>query len=447
MATEQKCAIMRFMQTTIEKIIYPGKSLARHEGKVILTDEGLPGETVEVTVVEENKDYIEAVTSKILTPSAHRVEPRCGHYRVCSKYQTISYDFQIKIKEEQLKEIFSRSLQAMPPIIFRPSDNIWHYRNKIDFHIIRENGAPKNGDAGAPNAVEAAMPHLAYHLPGVQEKFVTIDSCFLASPQVNNLAEAALKIITENKLTPIKKITIKESSAGKLLLAVYGDSGEVALEPFLPLTKQFPLNGLAGIDIKHPLRKNVLGEDFIEERIGETVFHIGPQSFFQINIVMLQKLLQDLKTSLPLSGNELVADLYCGVGTFGIALAPYVEKVLGVEEGRENVYFLKKNIRLNNVGNFRIYKETCEEWISRLPKVNLDAMIIDPPRKGLGQKFCRDLLAKPPRFIAYISCNPSTLARDLKILSSNYTVKNIFAYDFFPQTPHIETLAVLERKI
>lgn len=166
---------MRFMQTTIEKIIYPGKSLARSGGKVILTDEGLPGETVEVTAIDEKKDYIKAVTSKILTPSAHRIEPKCSHYQVCSKYQTIAYDFQIKIKEDQLKEIFSRTLQAPTEIIFRPAENIWHYRNKIDFHIIRENDAPKNFNVGAPKsvktgatkAVEGCTAHLAYHLPNI----------------------------------------------------------------------------------------------------------------------------------------------------------------------------------------------------------------------------------------------------------------------------------------
>lgn len=423
------------MQVTIEKIIYPGRSLARYDNKIVLTDEGIPGETVEAIPVSEKRNYFEARTASVLAPSPHRVPPRCDHYKICSPYQYMDYALQADIKKEQIKEIFSHDLKIpIPDIPFRPSPNIWNYRNKIDLHILWD------GD----------IPYFAYNMPGSARQFIKIKECFLASERANHLLKQTLKMIADNKLRSIKDVILKESASHQrsLLVASCDNVKNVKnLSARLePLIKQSALNGIVCVDKNASSQRVILGDNFIEETIREKAFHIGPLSFFQVNVPMLEQLIQDMESSLRLKGDETVADLYCGVGTFGIMLADRVSKVIGVDSEKENIYFLNRNIQLNKAHNFSILQGDCEKWVSHTINTPLDILIVDPPRKGLGEAFCRDILKKRVRGLVYISCNPSTLARDLKVLFSAYRLKDLYAYDFFPQTPHIETLSILELK-
>ncbi|MFH1856091.1 MAG: 23S rRNA (uracil(1939)-C(5))-methyltransferase RlmD [Candidatus Omnitrophota bacterium] len=422
------------MRLLIEKIIYPGKSLGRQNGKIVFTDEGLPGEEIEIVSLREKKNYTEAETVEIIKPSPHRVQPHCAHYKVCSGYQYIDYPFQVKIKEDQLKEILSAGNKFnLPEIKFRTASKIWNYRNKIDFNIIWED----------------EIPYAAYNLHKQQEQFIKIKECFLASEQINKIIPALIEIIAQKNIRAIKKVSIRESiNTGKMLLVlrcnIIKDAG-IQAQDFMPLTKNFALDGIVCAQNEPYKQDVVLGNNFIEEKINDMSFHIGADSFFQINLAMLDKLIPDLKNSLSLTGKETIADLYCGVGTFGITLAPYAAKIIGVELEKENVHFLKRNILLNGLNNFVFYKETCEQWVGRLPNNRVDVLIIDPPRKGMGSGLCTNILKSGVPSIAYISCNPSTMARDLKELLEGYTIKHLFAYDFFPHTPHIEILAVLEK--
>jgi len=216
---------------------------------------------------------------------------------------------------------------------------------------------------------------------------------------------------------------------------------------FSELKSEFSLKGIVGLIRKKKGMKEIVleGESFIEEKLGENIFHIGAQSFFQINDELLQEVIKDLKEIIPLTGKERIADLYCGVGTFGITLASKAQQVIGVESARENTDFLKKNLDLNRIRNFTICEGLSEEWISWILKRDLDILILDPPRKGVGRSIIESLLHKPVPLIVYLSCNPSTLARDLKLLLSRYRLKDIRLYDFFPHTPHIETCSILVR--
>jgi 23S rRNA (uracil1939-C5)-methyltransferase len=428
--------IIDAMQIKIEKIVYPGKSLSQTGGKIIFTDEGLRGELVEVEPIKEKSNFIEAKTVSILSPSAKRIKPRCAHYKICSPYQYMDYDTQIKIKHAQLKEdFFAHQLKIeSPDIIFRPSPRIWNYRNKISLNIIWENKAP----------------HLAYNLPDSRTQFEKIEQCFLVSGNISLLLKRLLQIIKDSGLDFINKVVVKESSHNKsLLLTLYGVEPKELKDfsdSFSELTAQSPLAGAVYICKKKNHRLVLAGNYFIEEYAGQTRFLIGSESFFQTNIGMLNILMEDLIKSITLDKNTTVADLYCGVGTFGILLAKRVSGVIAVESSKENIHFLKKNLELNNITNFHIGKGDCGKLISSVLKSSPGILIIDPPRKGLDKNICRHILMKPPKTIAYISCNPATLTRDLKILLSAYKLKNIFAYDFFPQTPHMETMVILEKK-
>ncbi|MFA5388341.1 MAG: hypothetical protein WC312_01120 [Candidatus Omnitrophota bacterium] len=387
------------MEITIQKIIYPGKSLAVLNNKTILTDEGLPNEIVEAKIVKEKKNYIEAKTVKIIKPSPLRAVPRCGHYKSCGPYQYIDYKAQLSIKESQLKEIFPDM-----PITITPSPEIWGYRNKIRLSVIRKD----------------KRASLAYHAPETQDKFIEWgNECLLVSRNVNGLLVSVIEKINRDNLDSIEEIEIRESHTTKDTMATAYAPGKI---------------------------ENIQGKPYIEETISGKTFRIGPGSFFQINIPMLDIVLKETRKYLSRDKKEIIADLYCGIGTFGISLSDFAEEIIGIESDPANISFLKGNLKLNKIGNFRIYEGPCEKLFFSAQARGIDTLIVDPPRKGLDNMLCQQILLSPIKKILYLSCNPATLSRDLKILNASYTLKSLKSFDFFPHTPHIETLAFLEKK-
>jgi len=386
------------MEIKIQKIIYPGKSLGLSNNKTILTDEGIPGETVEITPLEEKKSHIEAKTVKIITPSVSRITPRCSHYRSCGAYQYIDYKTQLAIKESQLKEIFPNT-----PITVIPSPEMWRYRNKIKLSVIWEDG----------------KANLAYHVPESRDKFIRIDSCDLVSENVNKFLASFIETVNKENLGSIKEIEVRESYSTKKI--IFTTHPLIKIEKFQSIP-------------------------YVEEKVSGKTFRIGPESFFQINVPMLERALEEMKKSMALNKKETLADFYCGIGTFGIALSQFAEKVIGIEAEPANISFLKSNLKLNKIENFKLYEGSCERLFPAPLNSGITTLILDPPRKGLENMLCQNILLSSIKKILYLSCNPSTLNRDLKILSRSYTIKALHLFDFFPQTPHIETLAILEMR-
>jgi 23S rRNA (uracil1939-C5)-methyltransferase len=425
------------MQIKIEKVVYPGKSLSIQNGKVIFTDEGLPDEIVEIEPLKTKSNYVEAKTIHTIKQSDKRVIPRCSHYKACSSYQYINYDYQLLIKEKQIKDDFTHHLgQELKNFKIKSSQNIWEYRNKLRLNVIWNNGTDT----------------LAYHDPNYQNRFVPIDSCFLASEKINKLFIATINLVNEHKLQFIEEIEIKESKhSGELLLVLFGKQNieHLRLNKHLASLKEdFPLAGIVYIEKKENRKKEIviLGKNYIEEEILNKKFHIGAQAFFQINIDMLQILIEDINQAVRLCNFGIIADLYCGIGTFGVILSGEAIKIIGAESSKENVYFLKKNIKINKIDNYDIYEGTSEDLTPKILEEKLNILIVDPPRKGLDRLMCQKLLKNCPKNIFYISCNLSTLIRDLKILLSKYKLVKMHGYDFFPHTPHIETFSILDRK-
>jgi len=426
------------MSVRIEKIVYPGKSLARAEGKIILTDEGLPGELVEIAILKDKKNYIEARTTAILERSGARIEPRCAHYRACSSYQVIDYAVQIEIKKAQLEEILRHVLKdraARGTVQVTPSPEIWGYRNKVRLRLIKKDDRTS----------------LAYHQPASIDEFAEVDACYLIPEDMNNLLAAVCETAKSGPWDDVEDVEVKRSSAsGEIMLVLHVKTGQtlagikVSLDDIL---SRFPVRGAIGLIAtdKGTREMRISGRNAIEEKAGGAVFSVGPRSFFQVNAPLLETVIHDMKSFLSLSGRETVADLYCGIGTFGLALAPLAREVYGVESEAGNITQLKRNIRRNKAGNFSVCEGASEEWIEDLLGRGMDAVILDPPRRGLEPGLVEYLLEKPVPLIAYLSCNPTTLARDLSRLLGGYELSGLRAYDFFPHTPHIETLAMLHR--
>ncbi len=237
-------------------------------------------------------------------------------------------------------------------------------------------------------------------------------------------------------------------------------------KPFLPASSVSKLNNLAQLQELSQLlaslpiagavaiiRKNrkqeeqaLFGRPLLWEKVQGIHYALGPQTFFQVNPAGLDQLLSDLKAILSLSGRERLADLYCGVGTFGLALASQAAVVYGVELLPANLALLKKNLNENQISNFIVAPGMASHWAEKILSQGIDIAIVDPPRRGLETKVTQALMRYPSRHLLYLSCNPATQARDLGELLRVYKLRAIRLYDFFPQTPHIETLSILEAK-
>ncbi|MCM8774169.1 MAG: 23S rRNA (uracil(1939)-C(5))-methyltransferase RlmD [Candidatus Omnitrophica bacterium] len=424
------------MEVEIEKIVYPGLSLARQKNKVIFTDEGLPKELVEIRTIKKKKNYIEAKTVNILKPSHYRVNPHCSHYKVCSPYQYIDYNYQLEIKKKQIEEIISHNIKDKPPtVMIKGSKCIWGYRNRTRLHLLNKKG----------------KTYFAYHLSGYSNKFVEIEECFLLSPQINSLLNLLFNLINSYQLSFIEEIEIKESySTKEILLNIYinvlTNLNEV-IKRILNLRKQLPM--VTNCLIKSSLSgeyKIIWGKKFIKENILNTTYSIGPTSFFQINIPSLIEMIEDIKNLLNFKGKETIIDLYCGIGTFGLAISPPQANLFLVECANDYIPFLEDNLRINRNRKGEIYNEDSQAWLTNNLNRNIDLLIVDPPRSGLGKNMCETILKSSLPLILYISCNPSTFIRDIRELSLSYKLKYLKIYDFFPHTPHMEVVGIVINK-
>ena len=420
----------------IKKIVYPGRSLGETGGKVIFTDDGIPGELVEIQPLREKASFIEARTTAVIEASPHRVEPRCGHYKACSPWQSIEHALQLEIKAGQVREIFSRELKmdlAELPVI--PSPLIWGYRNRARFHILWE----------------ADAAYASYHEPGEEAEFIRTERCHLVPDEINGLLEFIVEALGSAGARGVTDVEIRRSGAdGRMLVAAFIEPGSDAdgiREAFRGITGGFPQAG--GIGLVRNGRRLVeiplFGKGQIEESVAGSRFRIGARSFFQVNGGMLAAVAEDMRAVVAAEADPTIADFHCGVGTFGILLAHGAREVFGIEPDEENIRFLKKNLALNHVGNYAVCEGAGEEWIDEILERRTDIVILDPPRRGVEPVLIAKLAGKPVPTVIYLSCNPSTLARDLKGLFKAYRLDSVKVFDFFPHTPHVETLAVLKR--
>jgi 23S rRNA (uracil1939-C5)-methyltransferase len=425
------------MRIEIQKIVYPGRRLGLSEGKVVFTDRGLPGETVEVEVFKDRKSYAEARTLSVVKPSPSRVEPRCAHFLACSPYQDMDYGLELEVKKGQVAEIMSRELKRpFDGLTITPSPEVWGTRNKIRLRVLWEDGAAR----------------FVYNEPGEQASFVTVDRCHLVPDRVNELLARTLGLINGGPFPSVAGLEVRSSRANGQSLAVFDlESGAEAQKLGAALAgvkKEFALVGaIASIyDGKKFRDERLFGRDFLEESVRGLTFHIGARSFFQTNIGILEKVFDDIAAAVAPQAEPIVADLYCGLGTFGVFLAKRAREVFGVEPAAENIAFLKKNLALNRVGNFAVCEGTAEEWLPEVLERAPGVVVLDPPRKGVDPRVVKGLVEDPVPLVLYLSCNPTTLARDLKGLVGAYVLADLRVYDFFPHTPHIEALAILEAR-
>jgi 23S rRNA (uracil1939-C5)-methyltransferase len=405
-------------EVSLTTLSYGGDCLGRlPDGRVVFVPYGIPGERVSIEIVEDNKNFARGKLVKVLEPSPERAEPRCKHFGRCGgcHFQHMKYDAQLRYKASVLNEQLTRvgKLVNPPAPQVIPSPNPFHYRNNIRFHV---NEAGKLG-------------FLASH----SERIIPISECHLPEESITQVWPS-LSLEAESG---IDQVELRCDVEGELL---------VNLEGSTETPPEFETEaGLSAVYAGPGGRVILAGEDGLRMQVGEHSFQISGGSFFQVNIPMAEAMVTTLKENLRVSKDTLLMDLYCGVGLFSALFANEVIEVIGVELSPEACLDFAGN--LDPFDNVSLYEGPVERVLPGLD-IKPDTIILDPPRTGLNPKALEALMAMKPSQIAYISCDPTTLARDLgRMTTEGYRLEQVFLLDLFPQTYHIESMVFLVKTV
>jgi len=402
---------------------YGGLCIAKWKGKVVFIKNTIPGETIEARLEEERKDYYTASTTKILEPSPDRIEPNCKFFGLCGgcQFQHISYQRQIKLKEEILKDSLKRlgkiDIELSKPLIY---DNQWHYRYRGQFKVLQ-------GKIG-------------FYREKTRE-VIDIDGCPLMTEEINEYLLKVRGILKNSEhLHAISEVHISHGDEAVALIKTRGKQ-PLKLDGLAPA---FLHSGFSGVFIDSGEKRLLkYGNHYIIFDLEGLKYTISPMSFFQSHWRLNQRTVGFVKDSLqPLKGKR-VLDLYSGAGNFSLPISLDVGEVIAVEESPFAIEDGKRNLQINGIKNCRFIRSSIEGLNI---KDSIDIIILDPPRLGLTNAAMDKILAMVPERIAYVSCNPATLARDLRKLLAKYEIESIRMIDFFPQTYHIESLAFLRKK-
>lgn len=456
----------------IERMAAEGKCVAHVDGKVLFVEGVAPGDTVSVEVTKIKSSFLEGRMQQLIMPSENRLDPFCSHFGFCGgcKWQHLQYETQLQYKQQQvvdnLERIGGLSFPEVKPII--GSANTRYYRNKLDFSASAQRWLTRaEMQAGVP----FGEPALGFHVPKSFDKVFDVDHCYL-QPEPSNEIRLAIKEIAlrENvsffdlrKQTGyLRTVTIRTANTGEVMAIVQVAHDEPKWLALLldELGQRFPqITSLLYVinskrnDTFHDLEiKTWKGNSFITESMskpdgsGTLHFRVGPKSFYQTNSDQAYALYKVAFELAEFSGSEWVYDLYTGTGTIANFVAGHAKRVIGLEYVADAIEDAKVNSQLNNIMNTDFYAGDIknlldEDFLQQHGKP--DVVITDPPRAGMHEEVCKMLLNAGARKIVYVSCNPATQARDLKILAEKYTITAVQPVDMFPHTMHVENVVSL----
>ncbi len=457
------------VELTIDSLAYGGRGVARVGDFVVFVSRALPGQTVQALVYRKKRRYAEARTLEVIKESPHAVAPRCEHFAFCGgcQWQHLSYAEQVEQKRCQVEAIYQHQTTltdfAIDQVI--PAEQTYHYRNKMEFTFSNRRWV-------LPDEPQQAQKDFALglHLPGRFDKILDINECLLHPPEGNAILNLIREMARGNGLKPYNART-HEGFLRHLVLRFGFQTGQTmvnivtayenreALEPLVKaLLERFPdLTAIVNnintrkADIAFGEYELLLhGKPTIEEKLGNLTLEISANSFFQTNTAQAERLYGAVLEGADLTGKEVVYDLYCGAGSISLFLAPQAKEVHGFEMISTAVEDATRNAVANGIGNTHFYKVNLEQT-SRLKKLwetltKPEIVILDPPRAGLHKNLILTIQELKPKRIVYVACNPTTQARDIaSIVESSYTLQHMTMVDMFPHTPHIETVAVLEK--
>lgn len=459
-----------YEKITITDIAAEGKALAKLENTVIFTTHVVPGDVVDLQVYRKKSNYMEAHVMKIHEYSAVRAVPFCEHYGVCGgcKWQVLPYKEQIRYKQKQVVDNLMRIGKVELPVIspILGSSKTTFYRNKLEFTFSNRRWLTKEE---MTLEKQHDMNALGFHIPGMFDKVLDINKCWLQDDISNQIRLAIKDYALKNDLSFfdlrkqegfLRNIIIRTSSIGEVMLIVvffYEDKDkqkallQYVAEKFLEITSLlYIVNGKANDTITDCEAQLFKGRDCIFEEMEGLKFKIGPKSFYQTNSEQAYELYKIARNFCELTGNELVYDLYTGTGTIANFVSKQAKKVIGIEYVPEAIEDAKENARINAIENTEFYAGDMKDVLNKT-FIDLhgkpDVIITDPPRAGMHNDVIDAILFASPSKIVYISCNPATQARDLALLNEEYAVKAVQPVDMFPHTHHVENVVLLEKRV
>ncbi|MBM2813816.1 MAG: SAM-dependent methyltransferase [Ignavibacteria bacterium] len=465
----------KIIQLKIEAIGFEGISIARSDGFVYFVKGGVPGDTVLAEIIRKKKTYYECRINEILEPSPHRQQAPCIYFGVCGgcSWQNIDFPEQLKWKQRHIEDAFYR-IGKIPNIEYKPILSLsepWHYRNKMEFSF----GASR-WLTNAELLVDSDIAHkyfaLGLHVSGRYDKVLDIEKC-LIQPEgndniLNTIREQALRLDVSayhevKHIGFLRHLVIRRARATDdcMVNLITNKPVDDIENDFLKwFYNDFNPEVLGITSMHHAVNSKITpvaigdiifskGQDYITEKILGLNYKISPFSFFQTNSQALDGFIGKILETAKINGSQTVWDLYCGTGSISLPAAVIAGKVIGIELSQSSVNDANNNKNINSISNVDFI---CSDLHSReMPELlrNLerpDIIILDPPRSGMTNNLIENLMEIAPPKIVYVSCNPVTQARDCALLSEKYDIISAQPVDMFPQTYHLESIALLTRK-
>ena len=441
------------IELQVDSLAYGGNGVARLNGFVVFVRRGLPGDRVRARVTKVKRGFAEALATEVLEPSAQRVEAPCAHYPACGgcRFQDLDYTAQVAAKEAQVRDSLVRigGLPDPPLEPILPAASPFFYRNKLEYSFTQTPSGPA----------------LGFHKAGRWDEVLEVEKCWLTTDLGNAIRNAVRDWAREEGLVAydqaehtgyLRHLVLREGrNTGQVLAMLVTHKGEkFERDYFVEVLRRFPevrsihwaINDTLS-EVTNLPSTLLWGEEAIEEELLGLRFRIRPNAFLQTNTEMAAQLYALAIEYAGLTGSETVFDLYCGTGTIGLAMAKDALSVWGVEISEESVACALENADLNEISNAAFFAgnvgQSIEELVERAGSP--DVVVVDPPRAGLAGKALKRTGALAASRIVYVSCNPTTLASDVKILRQEhgYELIRARAVDMFPHTPHVETVALL----
>ncbi|MCX7611336.1 MAG: 23S rRNA (uracil(1939)-C(5))-methyltransferase RlmD [Ignavibacterium sp.] len=474
------------IELSITKYAFEGKGIAKiskdkllgkensstEENYVVFVQNSYPGDKVKARLLKIKNSYAEAVATEILKSSEYRTELKCKFFGICGgcKQQDLDYNKQLEYKQQQVEEVFHNiaGLKEIKSEKIIPSDRIFEYRNKMEFSFSDVRWLTKE-ELQSDEKIERNFA-LGFHIPKIYDKVLDIDECFLQTQIANDILNFTREYFKSKNISAYSQKTHKGFLRNLIIrqafhtndlmvnLVTYDDEPQLIEGYANALSEKFSQVSTLVNNINKKLssvstgdyEKVIFGSGFIYDYIGKYKFRISSNSFFQTNTSQAEKLYQTAVDFAEFNGNEIVYDLYSGAGTITLFISDFVKELYAFESVNSAVEDAEFNAQLNNVTNVKFF--TADLYKSFLPIVKEnkipkpDIIIIDPPRSGMHKNTVSDVITLSPKKIVYVSCNPATQARDVKLfLDAGYKFIKMKPVDMFPHTYHIENVVLLTK--
>ncbi len=454
----------------ITEVAAEGKALAKVDGLAVFVPYAVPGDVADIQLFRKRSSFAEGRVVKFRKYSEKRINALCSHFGICGgcKWQMLPYAEQLKWKQKQVEDNLTRigkvELPEISPILGAP-ETIF-YRNKLEFTFSSKRWLTEEELSSSEDFKQ--MNGLGFHIPGMFDKVLDIDTCWLQSDVSNRIRNSVREFCLENGYSffdlrkqegLMRTLMIRTASTGELMVIVvffYEDKEKIEkllrflMDEFPEITSLlYVINPKANDTITDREVFVGYGNDYIYEEMEGLRFKIGPKSFYQTNSRQAYNLYKVARDFAALTGHEMVYDLYTGTGTIANFVAKNAAKVIGIEYVAEAIEDAEANSRLNGIENTLFFAGDMKDVLTEsfLAKHGRpDVVITDPPRAGMHDDVIKTILSASPKRVVYVSCNPATQARDVNLLDTDYRVVGVQPVDMFPHTHHVENVVLLEKR-